>query len=212
MQTPSLITVAIADDHKLIRQSLALLINNFPGITVTLQAGDGKALLEALATAEVLPDVCLLDISMKPMNGYDTLPLLKQKYPELKVIVVSVNNDNYSITRMIHLGASAYITKGADPADMHTAIRQVYEHGYHYTGLITKDFFRKAQKMEFRTFTPREKEYMQYATTNLTHQAIGLKMGVSKRTVDEFCGSASKKLNVRTRLDLAMHIKNSGVV
>lgn len=107
----STIRIAIADDHTMFRKGLITLLNGYSHIQVVMEAADGAELLALLATANQLPDICLLDISMKEMNGYKTAAELSVRYPEIKIIALSMFTDEFSVISMLRNGAKGFVSK-----------------------------------------------------------------------------------------------------
>src|SRR6185436_20674904 len=93
--------VAIADDHTLVRKGTVAFINSYPGFNVTIEAADGSELIEELKNTKELPDIVVLDISMPIMNGFDTAEEITKKWPQIKILAVTMMIDEYAILRMI---------------------------------------------------------------------------------------------------------------
>jgi DNA-binding NarL/FixJ family response regulator len=113
--------VAVADDHVLLRRGLANLIRSFDGYDVVFEADNGKDFIEKL-NHNVPPQIVLMDINMPEMDGYDTTLWIKKNHPELKVLSLSMYDDEQSIIRMLKCGAKGYILKDIDPAEFKKAL------------------------------------------------------------------------------------------
>jgi DNA-binding NarL/FixJ family response regulator len=109
------IRLALADDHHVVRKALISMFHEYAEIEVLLDAADGQELIEKLKTACVLPDICLLDISMERMDGYETLRAIHAEWPEIKCIVLSQYNSAFHIQRMVQHGAKGYLVKDCEP-------------------------------------------------------------------------------------------------
>lgn len=140
------IKVIVCDDHVLFRQGIKASMAFYDDIEMIAEAGDGNQLMGLLK--HMTPDIVLLDINMPIMDGIETLPKLKQDYPDLKVIVVSMHNDVSMILKMIALGANSYLTKGDTPDIIHDAIRRVYEDDVYFTPLMNKALLKATQENE----------------------------------------------------------------
>lgn len=125
-----IIRVAIADDHVMYRAGVKNALGVKPDITVIAEADNGVQLLHLLRFQE--PDVILLDIQMPLMDGVSALQEIKRTYPLVKVVVLSMHDDNSMITRMMGLGANAYLIKTADSEAIYEAIRNCYMHEFHF--------------------------------------------------------------------------------
>ncbi|MEP7318767.1 MAG: response regulator transcription factor [Panacibacter sp.] len=210
------ITVALADDHALIRNGLAGLINTFDGYNVLFQAGNGQEFIDALKP-NTLPDLVLMDINMPKKDGYETTLWLKQHYPDVKVLALSMYDNESAIIRMLKCGARGYILKDAEPADLKRALDDIIKKGFFYSDLVTGHLIHTMQKMddsaEIRTtfnLSDREVEFLKLICTELTYKEIADKMFVSPRTVDGYRDALCDKLDVKTRVGLVIYaIKNN---
>lgn len=121
------INVAIADDQVLFRKGMISIVNSFENIQIILEVDNGKALIEAIEAAEVKPDIILLDLSMPELNGVDTTKILHQKFPEIKIIILSVYSEDRFVTHLMELGVNAYLFKNVEPTEVEKAIWAVIE-------------------------------------------------------------------------------------
>jgi len=122
--------VAIVDDHQLFRKSLAHLLNSFDGIDVVFQANNGKEFLSNIDEYEI--DLVLLDIQMPEMDGFQTCRVLRDKYPNMYVLIISQLTTKESIHRVMELGAHGFFTKNSDPDQLQNAIISIKEKGYYF--------------------------------------------------------------------------------
>lgn len=203
----------MVDAHNLLRTTLSHILNECSDIEVVSQAGNGKEFLDALNNlATPVPDICLLDIAMPFMNGYDTVTALKKQHPHIGVIVLTELCNDYSILRMLNAGANAYIKKSVEQPILTGSIREVYRSGFYYTDAVPQKLFAYAAHQTFPPITGREKEYLELCCTNLRHIEIAEKMGISTRTVEDHYNSISKKLNVDSRLALVIFALSAGMI
>ena len=121
------IKLALADDHNLFRKGVEELIGDFDNMEVLFSVENGKDLLNRLSAAKVLPDVCLLDINMPETNGFETAKIIKQKWPDIKILAVSVYDSEFNIIGMLRAGAGGYILKDSQPAILRKAVESLYE-------------------------------------------------------------------------------------
>jgi DNA-binding NarL/FixJ family response regulator len=215
-----MITIAMADDHAMLRQGLASMIEAFGDYKVVLQAGNGKELI-AMIDKNALPDIALLDISMPEMNGYDTAVYLQQHFPSIKMLAVSMMDNENAIIRMIKNGARGYVLKDAEPAELRQALYNVHTKGYHYSELVTSKLIFNMNRQGLdggplsannSTFSARELDLLKYVCTELTYKEIADKMHVSPRTIDGYRDGLFEKLGVKTRIGLAMYAVKKGIV
>jgi len=208
--------VALVDDHALIRNGLAGLINTFEGYKVLFQASNGQEFTDVLKSA-TLPDLVLMDINMPKKDGYETTLWLRNNYPNVKVLALSMYDNESAIIRMLKCGARGYILKDAEPGDLKRALDDIINKGFFYSDLVTGHLIHTMQNMddsaEIRTtfnLSDREVEFLKLICTELTYKEIADKMFVSPRTVDGYRDALCDKLNVKTRVGLVIYaIKNN---
>jgi two-component system, NarL family, invasion response regulator UvrY len=203
------IQVAVADDHSLLRQALAKLINSFENFTVLFEANNGNEIKSRLAK-HVIPDIVLLDVNMPDMDGYETAQWLHTNYPQIKVLALSMFSDENIIIRMLRLGAKGYILKNAEPEELKEALNSVLEKDFYLSEYISgkivsglnKDLDRPDDRVNL---TEKEKELLRWICTEMTYKDIAAKMFVSPRTLDDYRNNLFEKLKVKTRVGLVLY-------
>lgn len=209
--------VALADDHSLIRNGLANLIDTFDGFKVLYQAGNGQEFIDLLKP-KALPDIVLMDINMPKKDGYDTTRWLRDMYPGIKVLALSMYDNESAVIRMIKNGACGYILKDAEPADLRRALNEVVQKGYYHSELVTNQLVKiirqggsdEDDKLAAAKLNDRELDFLKLACTELTYKEIADKMFLSPRTIDGYRDTLFEKLKCKTRVGLVMYaIKNS---
>jgi two-component system invasion response regulator UvrY len=211
-------TVALADDHVLIRNGLAGLINSLDEYEVIFQATNGQDFIEQLPLHNI-PTVALLDINMPKKNGYETAHFIRQNYPTIKILALSMyDNENY-IIRMLKNGARGYILKDAEPTELKMALDSIIQKGYHYSELVTGHLINTINKFDedVKTKTTmllseREIEFLQYVCTELSYKEIADRMYLSPRTIDGYRDAMFEKLNIKSRVGLALYAVKNGIV
>src|SRR5687768_6987125 len=178
-------SVAVADDHNLIRSGLVELINTFPGYEVLFQAKDGNQVISEINSGK-RPDIILLDINMPEKDGFETALWLKENHPDIRVIALSMHEKETSIIRMLRNGVKGYILKVADPRLLLEAFDAVINKGYHYSDLLTGHLLHSVQRNERKVhkvweLTEREMLFLKLACSELTYKEIAAKMFVSPR-------------------------------
>lgn len=199
------VSVAIAEDHPLMRNALTALINNTSDYRIDIIAKDGEDLLKQLEI-NLLPDIILLDIYMPVINGFEAMPIIQKKYKKIKVVVISAFNDHVSIIRMIKLGAKGYLSKNAEPEDIVLTLHNVYHHGEYLPDLSKHDMLSNEKEMHERILTITQKEFtfLKYACTGLAYKEIAEKMHVGRFTVDDYRNSLYKKFDINSRMGLVL--------
>ena len=205
--------IILVDDHTLVRNAIADLIEGIPEYSVTFQAGNGKELFERLENPNSIPDIILLDVNMPVMDGFATMAKLQTDFPNIHVLALSMNDDDETIIKMMKLGACGYISKLIREEELILAIDTVVKKGYYYTNevtnLIVGNFKQKGGKNEVH-FTEREKELLQYICTEMTYKEIADKMFLSPKTIDGYRDDLFQKLSIKSRVGLAVYAMKNG--
>ncbi|MFT5824199.1 MAG: two-component system invasion response regulator UvrY [Crocinitomix sp.] len=212
-ENQSKIKIGVVDDHNLFRQGLIQLIQ-FLGeeYCVIITASNGKDLLEKL-NPEQLPDLLLLDIEMPIMNGYETAKILKTDYPSIKVITITMNEEETSLIQMLKLGVRGFLNKDIDPNELKRAMDSVISKGYHYTDRLTGRLISMLQNDAGQPrISKNEQIFITLACSEDPYKVIADKMCLSIKTIDGYRASLFEKLNVKSRVGLVMYaIKNKMV-
>ncbi|MDX2001792.1 MAG: response regulator transcription factor [Chitinophagales bacterium] len=142
------INIAIIDDHMLLRNQVSGLLEDM-GFQVLFQAENGAIGLERIIQDKLVPDVCIVDVNMPVMNGFETAEALREKCPRTKVLAFSMNNEENSIIGMLQNGAVGYVLKGGDPVELKLAIESIHKKGCYITtevGNAMLSYFRRGKK------------------------------------------------------------------
>jgi DNA-binding NarL/FixJ family response regulator len=213
------IKVVLVDDHVLLRNGLANLINSFGGYKVLFEANNGKDFTDQLKPA-IAPDIVLLDINMPEMDGYETALWLKKNYPQVKVLALSMYDNENAIIRMFKAGAKGYILKDCDPSELRAALDSINSKGFYYSEMVTRRLIHTINQLDEDDNTvknliqlnDRELEFLKLACSELTYKEIADKMFLSPRTIDGYRDALFEKLNVKTRVGLVMYAIKNGIV
>lgn len=209
-----MIKVLIADDQKLIRESLQIVLNVYPDIEVIATVDDGTEVLPSVERQR--PDVILMDIRMPKMDGTMSTKLLKEKYPQIKVIILTTFDDDEFIYSALKYGASGYILKGISPKELHDAIITVNNGGSMINpDIATKvvSLFSKMAQSEFeiavdkngaQTITDSEWRVITQVGRGLSNKEIAQTLFLSEGTVRNHISHILTKLNLRDRTQLAI--------
>lgn len=212
------VIVALVDDHVLLRNGLCNLLKDF-GYTISFEAGNGTQLIEKLTTHPV-PQVVLMDINMPQMDGLETTLWLKQHYPEIKVLALSMLDDEATILKMIRNGAKGYILKDCEPDELNTAIIAVLQKGFYHSELLSGKLMQglsngseeETKAPHKQLFNVKELEFINWACTELSYKEIADKMKASPRTIDGYRDAIQEKIDVKGRIGIVLYAFKNGLV
>lgn len=211
--------IAMVDDHHLLRNGLARLVDSFEGFEVIFEASNGKEFIEQLKLYPV-PDIVLLDINMPAMNGYETADWIRKNHPEIKILVLSMLESDMTIIRMLNLGARGFIVKDSHPEQFRKALIQIRDLGYcmneNLSGRLAYRNLNQEPEPTPTAILPRlsekELEFLRLSCSEMTYREIAHEMGIGHRTVDSHRDSLFQKLGVSTRVGLVLFAIRNGIV
>jgi len=201
------INIGITDDHQLFLKSLGILIGTFPGCEVVTESLHGEELLRKLALLTTQPDILLVDVNMPVMDGPRTVEKVLKVYPAIKIAALSMKDDDVSVIRMLKAGCCAYLLKDIHPTELEKALEEIYKKGYYNADVSNINYRRlilKAGDTDTPKLTDREKEFLRMACSELTYKQIAAEMFLSERTIDGYRESIFSKLNVKSRVGMAL--------
>jgi len=198
------IKIAIVDDHTLFRNGVASLMGEFDELQVVFEAENGQQLQEALIKRG-LPDVVLMDINMPVMDGYEATAWLKKNQPQVKVLALSMFEDDQAIIKMIRCGACGYVLKESKPRELLEAIKTIHTKGVYINEMVSGKLIRSVTEDEDAEITKKELDFLKYCCSELTYKEIADKMNVSPRTVDNYREALFLKLNLKSRTGLVLY-------
>jgi DNA-binding NarL/FixJ family response regulator len=219
--TSQSIRVMIADDHLLFRRGLISLIEEQPGLKVVSEASNGKELLEQLRNMEHMPDVLLLDLNMPVMNGIEAIRHLRNMAPDMKIIVLTVHNEERFIIHFVEQGVNGYLLKTVEPDELSRAIRFVTEHDFYFndltlqamrTGTQSKTRMREKTLAAPAGLTAREIEILQLICQEFTAAEIAEKLFLSVRTVEGHRNNLLEKTGSKNAAGLVMFAVRNRIV
>jgi len=211
-----MIKVVLADDHVLLRQGLANLIDGFGNYKVAFQADNGRDFIEKLAR-DAKPDIVLMDINMPLMDGYETSLWLKENAPGIRVLALSMYDDEISIIRMFRAGVKGYVLKDCEPAELRHALDVVMDRGFYYSDLVTGVFMHSVTRAQDDPMgkaidlNSREVGFLKLCCSEMTYKEIASEMNLSPRTIDGYRDDLCAKLGVKTRIGLVMYAIRNGI-
>jgi len=209
------IRLALADDHNLFRKGVEELIEDFDNMEIVASVANGKELLDKLTAAKVLPDVCLLDINMPEMNGFETAKKIKELWPDIKILAVSVYDSEFNVLGMLRAGAGGYILKDTQPQVLRVAIESLHKNGFYHselvTGKILHQFMTKPKEQSSVELSENELQFLKHCCSELTYKEIADLMKISHRTIDGYRDQLFLKLNIKSRTGLVLYALKTGI-
>ena len=212
-------TIALADDHVLLRNGLANLLKELD-YEVLFEADNGQIFLEKLKNNPA-PQITLMDINMPVMDGYETALYLKHHYPEIQVLALSMYDDENAIIRMLRNGAKGYILKDCDPSELKDALNSLLQKGFYYSELVTGKLVHTINHLDdtenssiknVMGLNSKEIEFLKMVCTEMTYKEIAEQMCLSPRTVDGYRDSLFEKLQLKSRVGLVLFAIKNGIV
>jgi DNA-binding NarL/FixJ family response regulator len=212
------IKVAIADDHVLFRAGVKTALSAHKDIKMIAEADNGMQLLTILK--HVKPDVIVLDIQMPIMDGIATLPEIKNLYPDVKVIMLTMHNDHSMISKLMELGANSYLTKNSDSEIIYQAVKTVHEQEYYFNQLTNKaliDGLRVKRQVEASLptdakLTDKEISILRMICEEKSTKEIADLVDLSPRTVEAIRDKLKVKTGSKSLAGLVMYAVKSGII
>lgn len=212
-----MIKLAIADDHFLIRKGLVEIVAGFKNIELLFEVENGKQLLAYIETQK--PDVVLMDIKMPEIDGIEATKILKNKYPGIKVIMLSMYEDDNLVIHSIENGAVGYLVKNAEPEEVEEAINTACEQGFYFNEKVSAALLKKVLNksnldvnIDETDLTETEKNVLILICQEYTNQEIADKLFLSKRTVDWHRQNLLSKTKAKNTAGLVMYAVKYGLV
>lgn len=213
------INIILADDHSLFRRGMRKLIDDMPGMKVTHEAADGEELMQLLSRQEQQTDVILMDLNMPRLNGIDATGMIRERYPAIKIIVLTVYDDEQFIVRMVEKGADGYLFKNADIEEVTKAITDVMANGFYFSNkmltAVRKGSLVKTKNFSFNgvvDLTTREVEILRLICAEFTAAEIAEKLFISMRTVNGHRQHLLDKTGARNTAGLVIYAVKKGLL
>lgn len=213
--------VVLVDDHKLLREGLAKLIGSL-NYQVIFEADNGKDFIAKLEKADQHPDIVLMDINMPLMDGFETTLWLKRNHPSIKVLALSMYDDENAIIRMLKNGAKGYVVKDVEPKELKTAIDSIISKGFYYSDMVTGRLVHSIQDEDDQdgnsehkmvlSLSEKEIQFLKLASTEMTYKQIADQMHLSVRTIDGYRDALFEKLDIKSRVGLVLFAIKNGIV
>jgi len=193
--------VLLADDHTLVRAGIRALLEKLPGVEVVGEASDGREVLDLIKVRQ--PDLVLMDISMPGLNGLQALTQITKEFPPVRVIILSMHQNDEYVLQALKSGASGYLLKRAATAELPVALKTVFGGGIYLSREIARKFLQKFPLQQIaqstsplEQLTSRQREILQLIAEGQTTKAIALILKVSDKTVEYHRARLMARLNI----------------
>lgn len=207
----------MADDHAMLRKGLIKLLTVIGNYEALFDVDSGNEVIEQLKNHKI-PDVLILDVNMAGRDGQQTAQWVSSHFPQVKILALSMFNDEATILRMIQAGAKGYITKNNDPEKLKEAIDTLYQKGIYLPESLSEKLFSGIKNNVLAIpeepgleLTAKEKEFLSLLTQELSYKEIADRMFLSPRTIDDYRIKLTKKLNVKGKSGLIIYAINNGL-
>lgn len=211
------ITYIIADDHKVFRQGIRYTLNADESLACIGEADNGLQLLDLLK--ENIPDVILLDMKMPEMDGMEVTKRIRETNKDIKIIVLTMYDDENFVLHMLDMGVNGYLIKDSDPDEIIKAIYAVCENNYYFSDMVSKIMLRSLvdkNRVQQRTkeniqLNDKEKEILRLICREYTNAEIAAKVFLSQRTVEGIRSALLDKIGVRNTAGLVLYAAKNGI-
>lgn len=205
------IKLALADDHKIFREGIKMALGGKPHLKIIWEADDGKDLMHKLAIK--IPDVLLMDIRMPELDGINAIQLIRKENEEIKIIVLTMYDDQQMISKMMESGANAYLTKTTDPDEIYEAILTCVNDDFYFNDLVNQAVLLRLQhKKTVRQhypkqiqFSEKELQILKYLSEDKTTEEISKLVFLSPRTIESIRQNMKAKVGVKTIAGLIVY-------
>jgi DNA-binding NarL/FixJ family response regulator len=212
------ITVAIADDHKIFRKGVILSLRPYTNIKFVMEADNGEDLIQKLP--ESMPNVVLCDLKMPIKDGIDATKVITKNFPGIRVIILTMYEDERFVGHLMDCGAAGYLLKSTDPAEIKRAITDVMRTGFYLNPFVNKVLIKKNySKQKFNpsltsevVLSEREKEVLTLVCMEFTASEIALKMSISARTVEAIKDRLMERFGVKNSVGLVFYAMKNQLI
>ncbi len=212
----NIIKIGIADDHKIFRKGVILSLRQYTNLSFVFEAENGEELLSMLDNDQ--PDVVLLDLRMPTKDGIETTKEVSKKFPEVKILILTMFEDERFVSHLMENGANGYLLKNSEPAEIKKAIMEVMARGYYLNNFVNRVLLKKSATRSKaipslnseNILSDREKEVVQLLCMELTASEIAQKMNLSPRTVESIKDRLMERFGLKNTAGLVFYaVKNN---
>lgn len=212
------VNIVVCDDHRLFRKGMSALLSDFDFVGDIYEAGNGVELLQLLEKLDELPELVLLDINMPEMDGVEATQKLKELYPEIRILILSMEDDSQLVSLLVNEGIDGYLLKNADPDELELAIKMIMKNDFYFSSSLAGFILQavntkktKTKTTEKLNLTEREVQIIQLTCEELTAAEIGDKLSISARTVEGYKRKLLEKTGTKNMAGLVIFAIKNGL-
>ena len=211
------IKIILADDHVLLRDALASLINSFGEFEVIAMACNGKEVLQHLDNG-IMPRLIILDQNMPELNGHDTAKIISEKYPDVNVLILTMFDSELLLIRLLQVGIKGFLKKDIHPFELKKALLQVADDHYYYSFTSLDKLTHLVKKSEAiddkknKMLSDTEIQFLRLSSSDMTYKEIANLMKMTPRKVDHLRDHMFEKLEIKSRVGLAIYAVRNGLI
>src|SRR3972149_5861093 len=207
------IRLLIVDDHKLVRAGIISLLKEIQDVKVVAEADNGRDALKLMETHS--PDLVLMDVAMRGLNGLETLARIARKYPRARVIILSMHSNEEYVIQALEAGACGYLLKDASPQELEIAVKAAMEGETYLSPKISKQvidrYLKRAHGTATILLTPRQREIVQLIAEGCTTKEIASKLDLAVKTVETHRADIMKRLDINETAGLVRYAIRTGI-
>jgi DNA-binding NarL/FixJ family response regulator len=202
MKTP----IVIIDDHILIADALAIMISAMKNYEVIETFKSGLQFQKNFLKIKPTPAIIIVDVKMPEIDGATLAQWITENYPDIKILALSMNDNDSDIIKMIQSGAHGYLLKSIQPNELENALINIEKHGFYYTPMVSKALANNARHInQAIVLNEKEKQLLEQLCTDLSYKEIASKLFLSTRTIETYSTQLMEKFSVKGRLGLVLY-------
>jgi len=213
MNTDQSIRLAIVEYYPIYRRGLLDCITEYEYFNVSIAVDSGAELMRQISTADTLPDICIISMCTPLFDGYNTLSLLKDKWPKLKILVLCDIIGDYLIAYIINKGINGVLLRSSNSDKICTAIFSIYHHNMYFGTANDLQNLKKTAALfsSCLSLTEREIEVIKLVSLGYSNKYISIKLNVSPRTIQTHCANICLKLHIHSREQIIVYAKSNAL-
>lgn len=206
--------LAIIEDHNIVRKGIIEIIQGLGEFNVIIEANNGKDFIDKYEKIETKPEICITDIRMPVMDGFQVVDHIQTYYPDLKKLVLTTYNEEYYLIKMIKSGVNGYLLKDCDPEELRSALIAISQNSYYYNNIFSKRLQNlvEANFIKLPNITENERAFLKICGEDLTYSQMAQKQNKTQRSIEGYRDSLFNKFDVNNRASLVLLAVKLGII